>query len=280
MIKKIRIILYHHLMKKIKFQRLKIGAKLIVFILILKLFIKVKENIRPNNNDYCDSLDPIKLFNLRLESGQITICQTEKSNHICYQNNNEKYNNIFHAKNGVICKMENIVLDPSKSNHTNIIYKGPVDEVNKGCPLLSQGFLNMKCKNKRDLENYNDLYKSYFQSWNYTYDNDNNEKLEELASGKTIFFISRNQDSPNLFHGSSELINAISIMELFDLNPENIQIVFLESMTLNNDPFYDLYKNIISRGGEPIYIRNLKKKYQISSAFFIPINWDSGAFSK
>jgi hypothetical protein len=170
------------------------------------------------------------------------------------------------------------VLDPSKSNHTNIIYKGPIDEVNKGCPLLSQGFLNMNCKNKRDLGNYSDIYKSYFQSWNYTYDNNNSEKLEELAPGKTIFFISRNQDSPNLFHGSSELINAISIMELFDLNQENIQIIFLESMTLNNDPFYDLYKNIVSRGGEPIYIRNLKKKYQISSAFHIPINWDSGAF--
>ena len=68
-------------------------------------------------------------------------------------------------------------------------------------------------------------------------------------------------------------------MELFDLNPENIQIIFLESMTLNNDPFYDLYKNIVSRGGDPIYIRNLKKKYQISSAFHIQINWDSGAFT-
>ena len=281
-------------MKKLKFQRLKIGAKLIIFILLTKIFniainkkykifilkqiIKVKDNIRPNNNDYCDNIDPIKLFNLRLENGQITICQNEKSKHICYQNSNENYNNIFYEKNGVICKMENIVLDPSKSNHTNIIYKGPVDEVNQGCPLLSKGFLNMKCKNKRDLENYNNIYKSYFQSWNYTYDNDNNEKLDELASGKTIFFISRNQDSPNLFHGSSELINAISIIELFNLNPENIQIIFLESMTLNNDPFYDLYKHIVSRGGEPIYIRNLKKKYQISSAFHIPINWDSGAF--
>ena len=276
-------------MKKLKFQKSKIIFILffIIFniainknykIFILKQFIKVKENIRPNNNDYCDNIDPIKLFNLRLENGQITICQNEKSKHYCYQNINENYNNIFKFKNGVICKMENIVLDPSKSNHTNMTYKGPVDEVNQGCPLLSKGFLNMKCKNKRDLENYNNIYKSYFQSWNYNFDNDNNEKLEELASGKTIFFISRNQDSPNLFHGSSELINAISIMELFDLNPENIQIIFLESITLNNDPFYELYKNIVSRGGEPIYIRNLKKKYHISSAFHIPINWDSGAF--
>jgi hypothetical protein len=61
-------------------------------------------------------------------------------------------------------------------------------------------------------------------------------------------------------------------MDLNDLDPENIQINFLESMTFNNDPFYDLYRNIVSRGGEPIYIKNLKKKYHISSAFHIPIN--------
>ena len=281
-------------MKKLKIYSLKFFTKLLVFfflfialiiilnknykIFILKKFIKVKENIRPNNNEYCDNLDPIKLFKPRLENSPITICQYEKSKHICYQNNNEYYNNNLFLKNGTICKMENIVLDPSKSGHTNIIYKGPVDNINRGCPLLSKGFFNMKCKNKKDLENYNYIYKSYFQSWNYTEVNDNNEELEELAPGKTIFFISRNQDSPNIFHGFSELINAISIMDLFDLNPENIQIIFLESITLNNDPLYDLYKNIVSRGGEPIYIRNLKKKYHISSAFHIPINWDSGAF--
>jgi hypothetical protein len=105
-------------MKKFEFQRLKIGAKLIVSILlviifniainknykifILKQFIKVKENIRPNNNDYCDILDPIKLFSLRLESGQITICQNEKSKHICYKNSNENNDNILYVKNGVM----------------------------------------------------------------------------------------------------------------------------------------------------------------------------------
>ena len=172
--------------------------------------------------------------------------------------------------------MENIVLDPLKSNHTNIIYKGPVDKIYKGCPILSKGFLNIKCKYKNDLKNYSSLYDNYFKSWNYDYDN--NEELEELAKGKTIFFISRNQDSPNIFHGMSELINTISIMDLFGLSPENIQIIFLESMFLNNDPFYDLYKNIVSRGGKPIFIRNLKKKYHISSGIHIPINWDSGAF--
>ena len=172
--------------------------------------------------------------------------------------------------------MENIVLDPSKLEYTNIIYKGPVDTINQGRPLLSKGFLNMKCKNKNDLKNVNKIYQSYFQSWNYNYDK--SEELEELAPGKTIFFISRDQNSPNLFHGGSELINTISIMNLFNLNPENIQIIFLESMILKNDPYYDLYSNIISRGGKPLYIKNLKKKYHISSALHIPINLDSPAF--
>ena len=268
------------------FQSLKFYIKLMILLFIflienykikvLKMFIKIKEKIRPKKNDYCDNLDPIKIFNLRLKNKPIVICQNKKSKHICYQNRNGYYNKIFYVKNGVICKMENIVLDPSKSNHTNIIYKGPIDKIFRGSPILSKGFFNIKCKNKKELEKYNYKYKSYFSSWNYDYNN--SEILEELAKGKTIFFISRNQDSPNIFHGGSELINSISIMMLFDLKPENIQIIFLESMTFNNDPFYDLYKNIISRGGEPIYIRNLKKKYHISSAFHIPINWDSPTF--
>ena len=265
-------------------KRAKLSIKLIFLLLIvlienykiniLKIFIKI--NIRPNKNAYCNNLDPIKIFSIRLENKPITICQNKKSKHICYQNSNDYYNKIFYLRNGILCKMENIVLDPSKSKQTNIIYKGPVDKIYRGRPILSKGFFNIKCKNKKELEKYNSIYKSYFQSWNYDYNN--SEKLEELAKGKIIFFISRNQDSPNIFHGISELINSISIMELFHLYPENIQIVFLESMTFNNDPFYDLYRNIVSRGGEPIYIKNLKKKYLISNAFHIPINLDSAAF--
>ena len=41
------------------------------------------------------------------------------------------------------------------------------------------------------------------------------------------------------------------------------------------DPFYDIYKKMISRGGENIYIKHLKKKYKISKAIQVPINWDS-----
>ena len=60
--------------------------------------------------------------------------------------------------------------------------------------------------------------------------------------------------------------------------PYNIQVIFLESMRIDNDPYYDLYKNIISRGGEPIHIRELKKKYLISQAVHVPVNWDSPCF--
>ena len=106
-----------------------------------------------------------------------------------------------------------------------------------------------------------------------------------------VFFISRNQDSPNLFHGGSEIFNALSMIYLFNLDPKDIQVVFLESIeipyydedTPNNkdiprDPFYILYKKMLSRGGEPIYIKNLKKKYKISKAIHVPINWDSPLF--
>ena len=175
--------------------------------------------------------------------------------------------------------MKNIILDPSKSSQSGYTYKGPVDFQNLGFPILAKGFFNMKCNNPEKLKNTNKNYDRYFNSWNYEY-NYENEKIEELSPGKTIFFISRNQDSPNLFHGNSEIVNAISMIYLFNLKPENIQVIFLESMTINNDPFYDIYKNIISRGGEPIYIKNLKNKYLISSGIHIPLNWDSPCYLK
>ena len=177
--------------------------------------------------------------------------------------------------------MKNIILNPSKSKKTKYIYKGPIDKHNSGFPILKNGFFNMKCESPKDLEEVNTIYNNYFDSWNYEYKN-KEEKIEELAPGKTIFFLSRNQDSPNLFHGNSEIINVISMMHLFKLKPENIQVIFLESLTIKekDDPFYDIYKNVISRGGEPIYIKNLKKKYHISSAIHIPINWDCPCFFK
>ena len=231
------------------------------------------EDSNKNEDKYCDELDPINVFNQRLKYPSTTICKNEKSSHICYKDSNS----LFVAKNGVICKMENIVLDPSKWKSGGYIYKGPVDHSTRGCPLLSEGFFNMKCDNPVEYGGYDFIYDYYFNGWNYKYE-DSEEKLEELAPGKIIFFLSRNQDSPNLYHGGSEFVNAVSMVYLFNLDPQNIQVVFLESIELNDDPFYDLYKNLISRGGEPIYIKNLKKKYLISSAIHVPINWDSPCF--
>ena len=119
----------------------------------------------------------------------------------------------------------------------------------------------MKCKNPSFLEGYNNMYKPYFNGWDYNFtDNINNKKYEELAPGKTVFFLSRNQDSPNLYHGGSEFINALSLMYLLNLEPEDIQVIFLESITIYDDPFYTLYEKLIGRGGKPIYMRNLDMK--------------------
>ena len=230
-----------------------------------------------NQNPTCQDLDPINSFKNRLQSPSKVICKNSKSQHICYLNRNSKYA----GAKGVICKMNNIILDPSKWNPSVYTYKGPVDSDKKGKPNLSKGFFIMNCPNPSFLEDYNNMYDTYFNGWDYLYDNNtDNNSYEELAPGKTIFFLSRNQDSPNLYHGGSEFMNAVSLMYLFDLEPENIQIVFLESMTIDDDPFYDLYSNLIGRGGKPIYPKNLNmtKKYFISSAIHIPINWDSPCF--
>ena len=105
-----------------------------------------------------------------------------------------------------------------------------------------------------------------------------NEKLEELAPGKTVFLVGRNQDSPNLFHGNSEIINIICMLYLFNLLPEEVQLVIFAGIEIPEDPFYEIYKNMFSGGMEPLYAKNLKKKYKISRAINVPMNWDSPPF--
>ena len=257
-------------------------------------YLKYEEEFK-NKNSFCDEVDPIFLYKQRTDRGPIIICSGEKSKHICYQNPyNNSYNNVFVHKNGTICLMENIILDPSHSRQTGRSYdRGPTDFSNRGTPLLDKGFFNAQCKLNDSISlKIDKIYNTYFNSWNYEYDIKNEgENLEELAPGKTVFFMSRNQDSPNLFHGYSDIVNALVLIYLFNLDPEEIQVVFLESMDipyykeensenkdLPRDPFYDIYKKMIGRGGEPIYIKNLKKKYKISKAFHVPLNWDSPLF--
>ena len=242
---------------------------------IFKRFIN--DNFFRNENMICDKFDPIFLMGERFKKKPIILCNDKESKHICYQNSKYNYyNKISRLKNGVICKIENFILDPSKSRHTNYIYKGPVDKINRGSPILSKGFFNIKCKLQKNFRG-NQIYNNYFKSFNYEYES-KNEDIKELSPGKTVLLISRNQDSPNIFHGLSEIINVLSIMYFFNLKPENIQVVFLESMRFRNDPFYEIYENMISRGGKPIDIRNIKQKYHISSAIHVPINWDSPVF--
>ena len=122
----------------------------------------------------------MQLFELRLNSTPIVLCDNNISNqnHICYRNVYEEY--LYH-KNGISCIMKNIIIDPSKSSHTNIIYKGPVDPMNRGFPILYNGFFNMKCEAKNDITNYDGLYSTYINAWNYNYNQ--KEDITELAPG-------------------------------------------------------------------------------------------------
>ena len=221
-----------------------------------------------DENERCKDLDPINVFKNRLDSEPVILCKNEKSSHICYRNNNYE----LAVKNGVLCKMDNIILDPSKWQENGYTYKGPVDQNTKGEPLFLSGFFNMECNKSNSFNDYDKIYIRYFNSWNYQFNSNIGDDVEELAQGKTIFFMGRNQDSPNLFHGISEFINAFSLMILLNKEPKDIQIIFLESILLER-------VNIIAGGNEPIHIRDLtKKKYHISNGYFVPINWDSPCF--
>ena len=238
---------------------------------------KYKERV--NDNSTCSLLDPINVYNLRLKNEPVEICIGKNTKNICYINHQGYYNDIFAVKNGSICIIENIVIDPSKAQKSGLVYKGPVDSKHFGDPIISKGFLNTKCTPQKVNCEINKLYTYFFDTWNYDYDIENeNEELEELAPGKTVFLMGRNQDSPNLFHGTAEMINVISILYLFNLAPEDVKIVFMESVEIPQDPFLDIYKNVISRGGEAVHITSLKKKYKISKAINIPQNWDSPVF--
>ena len=123
----------------------------------LKIFIN---NTNLNNNTYkipegqdpeCNNLDPINIFEIRLKKNPEILCQSKNSIHLCYKN---QMNNIFVAKNGLICKMDNFILDPSKWKDDGYIYNGPVDQDTRGCPLLSEGFFNMKCDIKNEIKDY------------------------------------------------------------------------------------------------------------------------------
>ena len=114
----------------------------IIFLIIAKLLSIIAINYVLNRR--CRQNVPINLFSQKLRLKPITIGQRGDSKHICYQDRN----NLFVLKNGVLCKMDNIVIDPLKWRSDGLIYKGPLDRKDRGCPLLSKGFFNMKSEKK------------------------------------------------------------------------------------------------------------------------------------
>ena len=249
------------------------------YFLFSNFFERYTENKFYHEDNYkCNQYDPIYVMGQRFKRNPLNLCRSNKSQHICFQSSKyDFYNKFYRFPYGVICMMKNFTIDPLKSKQTNLIYRGPIDKLARGSPILFKGFFNINCEKNFIHNNYSKLYSNYFNSWNYISDDENND-IEELAPGKTVFFISRNEDSPNLFHGFSEIINCLSIIYILDLKPEDIQIIFLESMNLNRETLYDLYTQIISRDNKPIYIRDLNKKYHISSGVHIPIGADSPLF--
>ena len=259
----------------------KIIITIITFFYCFLEYIYLKKIFK--NNISCKNLDPFTVEKKILNSKPIVLCKSELTEHICFKNNFP----FFAYKNGVICMMKNFFLNFSNWKKDGYIYdyNGPVNNKTKGQALISYGFFKIQCNIKGKISNFNPIYNKYFNSWEYILNSQSKNKIykaKNLCPGKVLFILNRNQDSPNLLIGGAGFINAFSLMHLLRIKPENIQVIFLESMIINNDPFYNLFKNIISRGGKPLYARKLDKNiiYHVSKAIYVPINWDSPVFCK
>ena len=263
--------------KKLYIYRIKLAFFFIILLRLITEIINYYES-EWENKTMCMETDPIWMFDERVELGREILCKSINATHFCYKNTIENYQ----SNKGVICKMKNFTLDPSKWQSDESDFKGPIDYKVKGFPLVSKGLFNMVCGIQNKISDVNNIYDFYFNAWNYEENNTKNileqKKYPELLPEKTIFFVSRNLDSSNLFLGGMGFLNAFAIMKSFYLNPEDIQIVFMESVNMTNDPFYYLYKELISRAADPIHISNLTKTYFISNAYHIPLNWDSPCF--
>ena len=239
----------------------------------------VKSPYMPQGINECERYDPLNLFQIRFKSEPIYLCKSDISEHLCYIN--KGFLSIF--KKGVTCQMKNFILNTSKwkAEQEEDLY---IESINSNNLFFSKGLFSMKCEKQEKIENFNPKYGPYFNSWEYSKKSKDEQKkgevIEELAAGKSLLFINRNKDSTNLFFSALSIMNTLLIIEHFNLNLENIQVVFFESNKINIDPLYDIYKNVISKGGDPIHVNQLKNKvYNIKEAYYVPINWDSPCFT-
>ena len=270
-----------------------------ILILNLSIFISIKYFSNNSDNNYkhtnsafrayldaknkseCEKYDPYFLFQSRFYEDPIYLCKNDDSEHLCYINTNI----LNVVKNGLTCKMKNFILNTSKWKSEDQNYIN--DNFNKSNEslFLDNGFFNMKCKKQEKKEVFSPKYHSYLNAWNYSLHPRKQEQydniIEELSSNKTILFVNRNKNTFNIFFSMCAVMNALLLIEHYNLNPDNIQVIFIESIEIKFDPLYDMYKNIISRGIEPIHISQLAKQiYHVTEAFYVPINWDSPLFTK
>ena len=227
-------------------------------------FLNISDFSEPSDeNSDCKNAQGFYNFKLLKKSESYVLCNGENNKHICHY----KYDFGF-EKGGALCELENVILDPTKFNYYN---KCPDSDF---CPDISDSFFNMKCKEKGKQFSYHFEYDFYFKHWNYDYEK-NNDKIEEIGKNKTVLIISSRIS--HLYHGFLEVMNAIAVMHVYELNPENVQILLIEKCPPRFDMYYPFYTELISRGGEIIYMNKLdkSKKYLIKHAINVPHLYDS-----
>ena len=103
------ITIFNFPISKLVYYRIKLGF---FFLILIHLIFKVIDDLEFEweNKKMCIEKDPIWMFEERLEVERDIICKSENSTNFCYKNTLENYQ----SDKGVICKMKNFILDPSK----------------------------------------------------------------------------------------------------------------------------------------------------------------------
>ena len=230
----------------------------------LEKYLKMKNYSIPEDETVdCKLHDGFNNFKLLTETESYILCKGEISKHKCYY----QYDYDF-EKGGALCELENVILDPTKFKY---YYSCPDSDF---WPDLKDFFFNMKCNVKGEQFSHHFEYDFYFNHWNYNYTK-KNEIIEEIGINKTVLIISAR--SSHLYHGFLEIMNAIAVMNVYNLEPEDVQILLIEKCPPEFDVYYPFYSELISRGGDIIFFNELSKnkKYLIKNAINVPHLYDS-----
>lgn len=220
--------------------------------------------------------DGYNAFGRWMTNNNITICEGKDSYHKCNRNSIGYPCN----SNGMICEMKNVILDPSNWRDNKHSFVSPMAPRSYNEKQLLSGLFNMQCdiNNIHQPEDYFKEYVDYFDSWNYTSnDSFENEELVELAPDKTVLFVQRYIDLLNFYHEHCHIFHAYSMIGVLGLKREQIQVVFLDNYTNVDYKYMNIWEKVIS-DSPVIYTNDLQKsgkKYHISSAYKVPIAWDS-----